>query len=558
MKAFIKKNHLLIFFTAWLLVNLIQAAGTGLFDDEAYYWIYSLFPAWGYFDHPPAIAMLIKAGYSIFPNELGLRLFIVLLNSASIFLIYQLCDKKRPALFYSISFSILLAQIGGIIAVPDIPLLFCISLFFFIYSHYIKTYSYAYGLLLGLCMSMMMYSKYHAVLIILCTLLSNSLLWKKASAYIAVVTAIILFIPHLYWQYSHGFPSVQFHLFERNAVHYRSAFTLEYIAGQLALAGPVAGWLLLWASFRYRPQNLLEKALKYSLVGIYAFFLVSSLKGRVEANWTVPAFVALMVLSYHYLSENKTLRLILYYSLPLSLIICLSARIFMLLPMAPSSFISKDEFHDNQKDAQAIKNIAGNMPVVMLDSYQKPSKYWFYAKEPAMALNTAFYRRNNFNYWPVEDSFIGKKAFVIGSAGTYFNIEIPGPRYAENGGHFINPYFSFGRIMITNIKLQARQSADLLEWSCQISTPEHYLPLFRQRPYADSRFLLALYNDNGDVAELIPCENTISEIQSAESQMLIRCRSHWNPGKYKGRLCIASCIPGQPTMNSIGFSFVVK
>jgi hypothetical protein len=105
MKAFIRKYHLPIFFTGWLLVNLVQAAGTGLFDDEAYYWIYSLFPAWGYFDHPPAIAMLIKAGYTIFPNELGLRLFIVLLNSASIYLIYQLCDKKKPALFYCTLYS---------------------------------------------------------------------------------------------------------------------------------------------------------------------------------------------------------------------------------------------------------------------------------------------------------------------------------------------------------------------------------------------------------------------------------------------------------------------
>ena len=71
----ILQHHKKIFYGAWLLLNLVQSAATGLIDDEAYYWVYSQFPAWGYFDHPPMVAILIKAGYSIFANELGVRLF---------------------------------------------------------------------------------------------------------------------------------------------------------------------------------------------------------------------------------------------------------------------------------------------------------------------------------------------------------------------------------------------------------------------------------------------------------------------------------------------------
>ena len=62
-----------IFYAAWLVLALIQAWGTELFDDEAYYWVYSKFLDWGYFDHPPMIAVLIKIGYFIFPSELGVR-----------------------------------------------------------------------------------------------------------------------------------------------------------------------------------------------------------------------------------------------------------------------------------------------------------------------------------------------------------------------------------------------------------------------------------------------------------------------------------------------------
>ena len=69
------------------MVSLVQAAGTELFDDEAYYWVYSRFLDWGYFDHPPMIAVLIKLGTSILPGELGLRFFIVLMGTATIALI---------------------------------------------------------------------------------------------------------------------------------------------------------------------------------------------------------------------------------------------------------------------------------------------------------------------------------------------------------------------------------------------------------------------------------------------------------------------------------------
>ena len=48
----------ILFYSIWLLISFVQAAGTELFDDEAYYWVYSKFLDWGYFDHPPMVAVL--------------------------------------------------------------------------------------------------------------------------------------------------------------------------------------------------------------------------------------------------------------------------------------------------------------------------------------------------------------------------------------------------------------------------------------------------------------------------------------------------------------------
>src|ERR1043165_3899936 len=113
MKPFIQKNHRLLFYSAWILLGLIRSRYTELQDDEAYYWVYSKFPDWGYFDHPPMIAMLIKLGYAIFPNEMGIRLFPILMNVGTLWLIEKLTDRKNPFLFFAIALSLATIQLAG-------------------------------------------------------------------------------------------------------------------------------------------------------------------------------------------------------------------------------------------------------------------------------------------------------------------------------------------------------------------------------------------------------------------------------------------------------------
>ena len=68
---------------AWALVNLVQAGLTELDPDEAYYWIYSLELGWGYFDHPPMVALMIRACTLILSGEIGVRFWLVLLQPLS-------------------------------------------------------------------------------------------------------------------------------------------------------------------------------------------------------------------------------------------------------------------------------------------------------------------------------------------------------------------------------------------------------------------------------------------------------------------------------------------
>ena len=402
-----------IFFIAWFIIGLIQATGTGLLDDEAYYWVYSRFLDWGYFDHPPMTALLIKLGTLLFPGELGARFFILVLNTLTLMIIHSMLREKNNTVFYWIAGGLAVLQIGGMLAVPDLPLVFFIACFFYVYKRFLEYKSFTNTFLLGAVMAAMLYSKYHGVLVVFFTLLSNVKLLKYYQSWLAVLIASILFIPHLVWQYQHGFPSVQYHLFERNAVRYQAGFTIEYVLGQLAFMGPIIGWLLLWGAWKHKAETPLEKALRWTLFGILGFFAISTIKGRVDANWTVPIFIPLIVLGHTYLSRERKWWPFLRISAFATIMLVLVVRVYMLMDVNPLPWLKKDEFHKNKERAAAIKAQANGRPVVFVNSYQNAAKHWFYSGDTALSLNSIHGRRNNYNFWPIEQQFQGRNVLVV-------------------------------------------------------------------------------------------------------------------------------------------------
>jgi hypothetical protein len=557
MRNVLQKHHRLLFYVGWVLINIIQAANTELFDDEAYYWVYSRFLDWGYFDHPPMVAALIKAGYSIFPNELGVRFFILLLNTATIYFIQQLTCKKDDRLFYAVVLSIAVAQIGGILAAPDIPLLFFAVLFYWLYQRFLQKTNIINSLLLGICMACMLYSKYHGVLVIGLVLLSNLKLLTNKYTYVAGAVCLVLFAPHLYWQYKHNFPSIQYHLFERNANRYKFSFTTEYILGQIAFAGPVIGWFLLWAAMRYRPVTYMERAMKYSLIGIYVVFLISTSKGRVEANWTVAAFIPLMVLSHRYFVQHYQLQKWVYRSLPVSLLLVVIIRLYMMSWFPHVSWIKRNEFHGNREWTTEMHRRAGNLPIVFINTYQRASKYWFYTGIRAFSMNSPSYRRNNFNMWPIEDSLIGKTVYINVpgfNAGFQRLFQPHGWHYPHDGVQ--QGYYSFSRVLFSKIRCNCVQERSI-QINTNVATPKNYLRLFQQPAYSETGIWLALYVD-GDVHDFIYTNATVKQLTGNKLTLKFTIPDYISKGEYTARLCIGTAITGFPTINSTEFDLTIK
>ncbi len=554
--AFVKKHHKLVFYGAWLAMNLIQAAATQLLDDEAYYWIYSLFPDWGYYDHPPMIALMIKAGTMLFPGELGVRFFIVVTNIATLLVIQKLLEKKNPLLFYGILMSLGVAQIGGVIAVPDLPLMFFTAVFFLIYRRFTINMGFVNTLLMGITIALMLYSKYHAVLIIFFTLISNPKLFTRYQTYLTALIALALFAPHLYWQYQHDFPSVQYHLVERNATHYRFAFTTEYILGQVLLVGPFMGWFFLWTAFRHKPGTLTERALKFSMIGFYGFFLISTLKGRVEANWTVPVIVGLIILSHQFIIEKPKFQKWVFNTVMFSLAVVLVFRIYLVMDIGGPEWIKKDEFHQNQTWAQQVRLQSRSLPLVSISSYQQASKYWFYSGIQSYSLNTPDYRRNNFNYWPISDSLLGKTVYVLGRVSPVLYEKVPGRNRQVNGGAVVDSFFSFSKLQFENVRnIEASNGAVSLD--CDVTIPQHYLKVFQQEPYSRATVQLAILN-NDTVPDYFPAPMVVREIKTTDTAIQLQFKVPLGKGKYFGRLATESRVKDQPTLNSATFSFEVK
>ncbi len=557
---FIKKYHKPLFYLAWLVINLIQAGNTGLLDDEAYYWVYSRFLDWGYFDHPPMIAVLIKAGYSIFPNELGVRFFIVLMSTATLWMIHQLAGSRNDKLFYLIAASMFLLQIGSIIAVPDLPLMFFIALFFLIYRRFLERPDLLATITMGVIISAMLYSKYHAVLVIFFTLLSNPKLFLRWQTWLAASIALALFMPHIWWQYEHGFPSVKYHLVERNATIYQSSFTTEYITGQLLLAGPLIGWILLWAAFAYKPVNQLEKALKWSLAGIYLLFFVATFKGRSEANWTVPAFVGLIVLANKYLHEKPRLSVWVNRLFLPAFLVILAVRVYMIVDIKPSPLVKKDEFHKTREWAKIIQQRANGLPVIFMSSYQKASQYWFYTGDTSYALNSIYYRRNNYNFWPLEKRLQQKKVYVLSPDGAHV---FPDSIITERkyiGARTADPFFSFAAVQITGDP-ELVSDGTILNTQISIDNDLKTADDVNQFPptiHDTAKVYLAIYNKDNEVGYALPSNVTVRQLLDKKSLPIEISLKGIKPRKYRCKWAIGNCVPGFPSLNSTSISLEVK
>jgi len=406
------KIHVTVIFII-LIFNLIQSYFTPLVDDESYYWVWSQDLDWGYFDHPPMIALWIKIGYSILQNELGVRLITCFAN-AFVFLfwldILNPSNKNENSTFWLIALSFVIFQVFGFVSTPDSCLLFFGSFYIWALYRFILNKNGLNSLILGLSMAFLMYSKYHGILLIifsLLPLLSNFL--KTKFFYIAVFISLLLYFPHLIWQVNHDFISFKYHFLHRNDhTVWRPKDLGDYFVGILAFGSPLLLFYIGKSIFR-KEKSSFEKSMISVAICTSLFFLIMAFRTRIQPQWFLIVFLVLFPMVYNLVKQLKSKKLI--YALTFFTIsLFILVRIIIMIP----NFIiitPMQKLKNFVLEAQKV-----NKGIAVFERYQKASAYAFYTKQPAECLSMFNHRKSQFDLWNTEDKIAGKAItfFAIG------------------------------------------------------------------------------------------------------------------------------------------------
>ena len=402
-----------VYLLIWMAVDFVQAILTNIHSDEAYYAMYGEFLDWGYYDHPPMVALMTFFSSFVGFGNLSVRLLTVLMHGGTLLFVWKtVCDKDFTISdvnrFFIIASSLVMFVLYGFVTTPDAPILFFTAMFFFLYKRYLEKKSLPVALLIGICIACMLYSKYMAVLVVSFVIVSNLKLIKDWRLWIAVILAAALFVPHALWQVNNDFPSLRYHLVLRND-SFSWKYPLEFIPNQLLIFNPVCFFLVLYFCWKSRRcEDRFLRACMFVFVGFVIFFWIMTIKGHSEPHWTIAASIpAIIMLFRHSSSENWTKKLN-YLVLPFSVIIIVG-RICLCANLVPDSA----GFKNCRQEMNEVCELSGGKPVVFYSSFQLPSLFRYYTGAEGMALSSIYNRYTQYDILQKDKELQGTEVFTV-------------------------------------------------------------------------------------------------------------------------------------------------
>jgi 4-amino-4-deoxy-L-arabinose transferase-like glycosyltransferase len=276
--------------------------------------------------------------------------------------------------------------------------------------------------LLGLSIALLLYAKYHGVLLIFFTIVAIPELFKRKSFYLVALIAFIAFFPHILWQYQHNFSTLRYHFLERPSSAFRIEKSLEYLLLQLLLPGLFVGPVVWYGVFKKKIISNFDRSMKFICIGTVIFFLFSGFNKKIEANWTIFLTIPLIYLTNSLqLWTNKWIVRLLYVSFS----IVVSFRI--LLTFSPELIKIKrlTEFHGWKNWSSMVNQICGHETIIA-NTYQIASKLSFYLQKEVDSLNYKS-RKNQFDYWEFEKKNPTEKLCYLTDKKQFSGVKIETP-----------------------------------------------------------------------------------------------------------------------------------
>ncbi len=414
---------LALLLAGWWILNLAQAAFTGLSGDELYYWYISQRLDWGYFDHPPMFALLTRFGVSLGGDgALWIRLGALTLQPLYLYLFWTLARTpqstwRSAGRYFLIAFSIPLLQLYGFVDTPDAPLMFFSALFLWSYRHYLKTPRergllnrdlWLYSLALCVALAGLAYSKYHGALVFLLIVLSNLNLLTKRSFWLLAFGAALLVLPHLQWQYEHDWVSLRYHTSGRNAL-FEWGNVWEFLLNLWVTFNPLLLPLFLLVLVKFKAADRFERGLKFLAWGFILFFGFSALRGQVQPQWLIPVVFPLLYWLFREGERRPKLRRVIRRVGWVSVLLFVAVRIFA---MCYHGTAIRNEIFTNERDTKALGQQLGNMPIICDGNYRMASSYIYYNHAEAYAMPSIYTRSSQFELLDTDTRLYGKQVAI--------------------------------------------------------------------------------------------------------------------------------------------------
>lgn len=277
----------LILGTAALVLHLWANGGYDYFIDELNFIVCGQHLAWGYIDHPPLVPLIARIARELFGDDLlGLRLVPALGAGGLVWLSAVAAGRLGGGLFarWLAGLAVMTSPVfcaDGLLLSADTlqPLAWLGVSLILIAALDPRRASPSYGLwiALGLIAGMALMAKYVMGFFLVAVAIGIVLtprrrVLARSGPYLAAGLALLILLPNLLWQGSHGWPFLQLNAEAFNGRNL-AIDPLTYLAQEILIVGPLNAPI--WIS------------------GLAGFAVAPRLKG---SRWLAVAWAALMVL----------------------------------------------------------------------------------------------------------------------------------------------------------------------------------------------------------------------------------------------------------------------
>lgn len=306
------RRYLLVAFFVILALKLLFAFSLDLYSDEIFYWEASTHPALAYSDLPFMAALLSGIGTLLFGHSaLAVRSLFLVMGSAIPFLVYWIAlpvVSRRQALeAAALSLCLPLGAFLGLLAVPDVPLLFWGLLMIGFLERATRYDSTALWLATGLAAAMGVSTHYRFSLYILATLIwliayrDLHRQWRQPGLWLAVLLLCAGLYPTIAFNMNNQLGGVDYHLLERHPWEFQVEGLLHPLK-QAVLVTPLLYIALLMTLFTLLraakagdSQRGLFALLAIVNLGVYFVLAPWTDNTRTSIHWPLSGYLPLLV-----------------------------------------------------------------------------------------------------------------------------------------------------------------------------------------------------------------------------------------------------------------------